>query len=272
MKKEQQIMENINSKYNHLVEKGYEVFGVYLQGSQNYDLDVYDEDYKSDVDVKALVIPSLKDLVHNKKLVSTTIELENKEHIDIKDIRLMFDCFLKQNINFIEILFTDYKIINPKYEDFDKQLTALNEMIAHYDYKSALNCMAGMAMQKYCALKHPYAGIIDRINKHGYDPKQLHHIVRMQDFMDKYIQGKPYKECLIPDNKYNLIAIKKGCLKLEEAEKLAKETLDHVTKVKDLELAKLPKDYKPCEDTKAKLDKIIEDVLMLRFADELKTF
>lgn len=75
MEKEQQIMENIKSKYNHLVEKGYDVFGVYLQGSQNYGLDVYDEDYKSDVDVKAIVIPSLKDLIHNKKLVSTTIDV-----------------------------------------------------------------------------------------------------------------------------------------------------------------------------------------------------
>ena len=263
-----EIFSNIQSKYNYLVDKGYEVFGVYLQGSQNYKLDVYDEDYKSDVDVKAIVIPSLKDLIHNKKLVSTTIELENKEHIDVKDIRLMFDCFYKQNINFIEILFTDYKIINPKYEYFDKELRALNEMIAHYDYKAALNCMAGMAMQKLCALKHPYLGLIDKINKFGYDPKQLHHIVRMKDFIEKYTQGIPYKECLIPSNPQELIEIKKGKYSLEDAEKIAKQTVDCIFKIKDTEL-KCNQDTTVNTSVKNKLDKIIEAVLIVKFINEL---
>ena len=43
--------------------------------------------------------------------------MENNEHIDVKDIRLMFDNFKKQNINFLEILFTKFGIVNEKYLD-----------------------------------------------------------------------------------------------------------------------------------------------------------
>ena len=42
--------------------------------------------------------------------------------MDIKDIRLYFDNFKKQNINFVEILFTDFYLVNPKYKDLWKIL------------------------------------------------------------------------------------------------------------------------------------------------------
>lgn len=261
------ITKDIKRKYEYLEKQGYEVFGVYLQGSQNYGLDVYDEDYKSDIDVKAMIIPSLRDLILNKKLVSTTIELENKEHIDIKDIRLMFDCFYKQNINFLEILFTKYKVINPKYKKWDDYLSNIAEAIVKYDYRAALNCMSGMAMQKYVALKHPYPSLVDKIEKFGYDPKQLHHIVRMKDFMEKFISGKPYSECLIPSNPKELIDIKKGKLSLEEAEKLAKETIDYVYALKDKELT--DKQFEVRADIKDMLNIILEDTLTFRFKEEL---
>ena len=58
---------------------------------------------------------AIKDFVHSKQPVSYTHIMENNEHVDIKDIREMFDCFKKQNSNFLEILFTDYMIINDKY-------------------------------------------------------------------------------------------------------------------------------------------------------------
>lgn len=41
MDKQTCIMNNIQDKYNYLIDNGYEVFGVYLQGSQNYGLDIY---------------------------------------------------------------------------------------------------------------------------------------------------------------------------------------------------------------------------------------
>lgn len=222
-KRSEHIFKQIKRHYSYLQDK-FEVVGVFLQGSQNYELDIYDEDYKSDVDTKAIVLPSFEDIVYNREPVSTTIVLENNEHIDVKDIRVMFDIFKKQNVNYIEILFTQYKILNKKYKSFMQSLLSLREDIARYDIHKAINCQVGMSEQKFAALKHPYPTIKDKIDKFGYDPKQLHHILRMNDFIKKYISGQPYQECLIPDNKDFLIEIKKGSLPLEDAEALAIKT------------------------------------------------
>ena len=67
--------------------------GLFLQGSQNYNLD-YEG---SDIDTKAIMLPSFSDFVLNAKPLSTTHIMENNEHVDFKDIRLMFDCIKKQN-------------------------------------------------------------------------------------------------------------------------------------------------------------------------------
>ena len=229
MNREEYINKRVKEHYDYIKDK-YDVIYLGLQGSQNYELDVYDNDYKSDIDTKAIVLPSFKDIVYNKQPISKTIVLENNEHIDVKDIRVMFETFKKQNINFIEILFTKYKIINKEYEDLIEIILKNKELIAHLNINQALRCMAGMSMEKLKALQHPYPTIIDKINKYGYDPKQLHHILRMNDFIKKYVRGENYKDCLIPDNKEYLIQIKKGILKEQEAVELATK-IDEETKI-----------------------------------------
>ena len=106
-----EILKRVQEHYDIVVEKGYEVVGVFLQGSQNYNLHYED----SDIDTKAIILPKFEDFCLNRKPISTTSILENDEHTDLKDVRLMFECFKKQNINFVEILFTKYKVMNPKY-------------------------------------------------------------------------------------------------------------------------------------------------------------
>ena len=64
-------------------ETDYEVAALFIQGSQNYGLDEYSDNYKSDVDTKAIVLPSFQDFVCGKAPVSTTIILDNNEHIDV---------------------------------------------------------------------------------------------------------------------------------------------------------------------------------------------
>ena len=230
MNREAYIFKRLKEHYKEIDGK-YEIVGLFLQGSQNYGLDIYDEKYKSDIDTKAVVLPALKDIVMNTSPISTTLILDNNEHIDLKDIRVVFDVFKKQNINFIEILFTKFRIVNPEYKDLWEKLTDRREEIARLDYNKALNCQCGMSKQKYVALKHPYPAIVDKIEKFGYDPKQLHHILRMNDFIKKYVKGKPYEECLVPDNKTELIYIKKGVLPLAEAEILAKEVNEETYRI-----------------------------------------
>lgn len=237
MNRKERITKRVQEHYDHLKQKGYEIVFLALQGSQNYGLDVYDEEYMSDVDTKAVVLPSFKDFVYNRQPVSETIVLENNEHIDVKDVRIMFETFKKQNINFIEILFSEFRIVNDKYNNIAQLLFDNAEEIAHININQSLRCMAGMSKEKLKALKHPYPTIIDKIEKYGYDPKQLHHILRMNDFIKKYsIFNKLYKECLIPDNREYLIKIKKGILSEEEATKLASLTDEDTYRVKELEI------------------------------------
>lgn len=232
MNREEFINNKIKEHYDYIKNK-YDVVYLGLQGSQNYELDVYEKDYKSDIDTKAIILPSFEDFVYNRQPVSRTVVLDNNEHIDVKDIRTMFDTFKKQNVNFIEILFTKYKIINEEYKDLIQILLNNKEEIARLNKNQALRCMAGMSMEKLKALQHPYPTILDKIIKYGYDPKQLHHILRMNDFIKKYAAGIRYEDCLIPDNKEYLIEVKKGVLNEKEAVELAQKIDSETKQIKD---------------------------------------
>lgn len=198
----------------HLVpvmKSGMEWVGLFLQGSQNYDLD-YEG---SDIDTKVIVLPSFTDFVLNRKPVSTTHIMENNEHLDFKDIRLMFDCIKKQNVNFVEILFTRYMILNPKYEDLFQSVLDAREDIARYNNYAGVNCLVGMALEKQKAMEHPYPATMDKIERFGYDPKQLHHALRMREFMTRYLAGVSYEDCLISAQHDYLMDVKRGCCTLE---------------------------------------------------------
>lgn len=223
---EKKIQARLKSDFYYVTSLGYNVLGVFLQGSQNYLLSWNG----SDIDTKAILVPSFTDFLLNKKPVSTTLILPSNEHIDIKDIRLMHDCFRNQNINFIEILFTKYKYINPEYETLYQPMFDNAEKIAHYNNYKAVNCIAGMVFEKRKALCHPYEGLRAKIEKYGYDNKQLHHIVRCEEFLRRYISGVPYAECLIPTDPQHLIDIKASYIySLEEACELA-DRLEAATK------------------------------------------
>lgn len=225
-----EVQKQVQSHYDRLVELGYNVVGVFLYGSQNYELD-YE---KSDVDTKAIVLPALEDIVLNRQPVSTTIDIGNNCLCDVKDIRKMFECFKKQNINFIELLFTQYWVLNPLYMDLYRPMMDNAEIIARYNNYASINCMSGMALEKYNALTHPYPSIKEKIDKYGYDNKQLHHILRIKDFIVRYCSGEQYRDILIPTDKEELLLVKTGYkYSLEEAKKLAKETCDWIKDYKD---------------------------------------
>ena len=212
------IQNRLVEDFNYVTSLGHNALGVFLQGSQNYNLSYAG----SDIDTKAILIPSFEDFGLNRKPVSTTLVKEDNSHIDLKDIRLMHECFRKQNINFIEILFTKYKYLNPEYVELYQPMFDNNERIAHYNNYAAVNCIAGMVYEKHKAMEHPYPTLKDKIEKYGYDNKQLHHILRCEEFLKRYINGVPYAECLIPTRPQALIDIKASYIySLEEAREIA---------------------------------------------------
>ena len=203
-----------------------QIVGCFLQGSQNYGLQLPD----SDVDTKLIVLPSFKDIALSSKPISTTHIRANDEHTDWKDIRLYMETFRKQNLNFLEILFTDYKIVHPEYEPYWDILVKNREGIARMNPYRAVKSMQGIAKEKYHAMEHRYPAKADIIDKYGYDPKQVSHLVRVRDYLDRYIAGETYKKCLKPSKEFfGLILDLKLCkYGLEDARKIAKEHLDHI--------------------------------------------
>jgi predicted nucleotidyltransferase len=227
--RKQKIYDRLRHDYKYVSDQGYEVFGIFLQGSQNYNLD-YEG---SDIDTKCIVLPSAKDIILNKQPVSKTLILEDNSHIDLKDIRLMWNCFKKQNINYLEILFTDFFYLPDDYYDYWLEITEHREEIAHYDNYAAVSCIVGMILEKNAALCHPYPSLKHKIDKYGYDNKQLHHIIRCEEFLKRYIAGVPFKDCLIPADPEYLISVKAEYIyDLENAKGLAASTVESVKSIK----------------------------------------
>lgn len=171
-----------------------QIVGCFLQGSQNYGLD-YEG---SDVDTKLIVVPNFRDICLNKKPVSTTHVRANDEHTDWKDVRLYMETFRKQNLNFLEILFTPYYIINPLYREQWMRLVEHREEIARMNPYRAVKSMKGIGLEKYYAMEHRYPSKVDIIDKYGYDGKQTSHQIRVWDYLRRYIAGEPYGDCLRP--------------------------------------------------------------------------
>ena len=247
--REKNIMERLQGHYDEALTMFPEdrIVGIFLQGSQNYGLDI-DE---SDVDTKLILVPTLEDICFNRKPISTTHIRANEEHIDFKDIRLMFQTFRKQNLNFLEILFTDYNIVNSMYADVWSNLVRENERIAHYNPCGAVKSMKGIAMEKYHAMEHEYPSKVDILAKYGYDPKQLHHLFRVEEYIQRYIAGELYANCLVSEQPEYLKDVKKGCYTLGDARWMGKAALDHITKIADTF----------CEQNPASADPEVDSIL-----------
>ena len=198
------ISARVQEHYDYLVAAGYDVVFTALQGSQNYGLDEYSDDYCSDVDTKSIVLPCLDDFIRAKQPISAVEILENDEHAEVKDIRVMFEMFKKENISYIELLYSDYIVFNPKYEALIKPIFERRDEIATADTVQFLRCIAGMAYEKDKALCHPYPGIIDKIERYGYDGKQLSHCARLLLYITDFSNGRPIAECYKPAEMYKL--------------------------------------------------------------------
>lgn len=247
------VMDRVREHYNEALTYFPEdrIVGIFLQGSQNYGLATP----QSDVDTKLIVVPNFKDIAMNRKPVSTTHIRANEEHIDFKDIRLYIQTFRKQNLNFLEILYTDFAIVNPIYEKQWNRLVESREAITHFNPYRSVQSMKGIALEKYHAMEHEYPSKVEVLKKYGYDPKQLHHLVRVEDYLGRYINGESYESCLDPGPmKQELIEIKMGKYSLADARSIADKAKAHVE-----EMAEYAYSIYPNEEN-SEVNELLDDV------------
>lgn len=260
------VMDRVKEHYNEALTYFPEdrIVGIFLQGSQNYGLATP----QSDVDTKLIVTPTFKDIAMDRKPVSTTHIRANEEHIDFKDIRLYIQTFRKQNLNFLEILYTDFAIVNPIYEKQQNRLVESREAITHFNPYRSVQSMKGIALEKYHAMEHEYPSKIEVLKKYGYDPKQLHHLVRVEDYLGRYINGESYENCLDPGPmKQELIEIKMGKYSLADARSIADKAKAHVEEMVEYAYSIYPNQEDP--EVNELLDDVQYEIMRIAVKGEL---
>ena len=223
------IMERVREHYKDALEYFSEdrIVCLILQGSQNYGLDTP----SSDIDSKLIVCPTFRDLAMNKQPISTTHVRANEEHINFKDVRLYCQTFRKANINFLEILFSSYAIINPLYKAEWDRLVEAREAITHYDKVRAIKAMQGAAHTKYKQLENNSPAHAKDIEKFGYSPKEYCHLLRVEEFITRYIAGESYANCMITKQPERLKNVKNGCYTLDDVRWMADVTMTRLDEV-----------------------------------------
>lgn len=175
------VMTRVNKHYTRAIEHYGEgaVLGVFLYGSWNYNTNTPD----SDVDTKCILIPNL---------YSLAIKPYEVKHLHIDDevcecmtIMHMVNNWKKQNINFVEIMFTDYYIINPLYRELWEELFpfADREKVARYDLRQAIHSMVHQA--------------IHTLKQDPNDPKKIMNGSRILMTLDRLTRTeRTYKGCI----------------------------------------------------------------------------
>ena len=159
------------------------ILGVFLYGSQNYNFSWEG----SDIDAKAIYIPSKEEIALLKKPVSKEYQFDGA-HVEVKDIRLMWQMWKKQNMNFVEILFTNYYLTNKWYTDKWETILGLKEQIATYDMQYGITSACYQA--------------INTLKGNEINGKKVANAARLADFIWKYMQGKSYIDCIKVDEDF----------------------------------------------------------------------
>lgn len=162
--------------------RDYHIEGVYLQGSQNYNVHTD----KSDVDSKMVVLPTLRSLIRDTKLtvdMDVPCEDGSVEKCSVKPYKDFEALFFKGNFNNLEILFTDYRIGGC---EFTEVLRLRREELVRTIWPGLVSACLGMQNQKKAGLYKFTEGTKVFFDEHGYDNKNLIHILRIADTVNRY--------------------------------------------------------------------------------------
>lgn len=222
--KDDLIFERLKDDYTYVESRGYDIFGVFLFGSQNYSADYED----SDIDTRVVVFPKFSEIVNGASPISTIKIKDTGEHIDIKDFRAYIDQLLKPSVGYLEDLCTKYRIVNPIYNDIMLSLSNLCDDIAS---QNRLKIMLDIWGRKNSHEQHLKAGNKSRIESYGYDYKQVYNLVRLSEFIERFSNGESFTSCLLYSNPDYLIELKRNPPPCNEALDIAKNAVSLIDRV-----------------------------------------
>ena len=220
------------------MKKDYEFVFTSLYGSQNYNLDTK----SSDKDYKIAVIPSINNLVLDKK---PYIKVEDTEEglVEVKDIRHTFLSFKKMSIIDLEVLFSKEVIKNRKYKDeIDKLFSIKEEVVRSNPYR----------------LYQVMLGIMISSTKRKYTPKTAAQSIRYFDLFNRYFIREETFESALDTSKSEFFSLIKDAKYGNIKEEIAKKEIEEMIKITKSYEDKIDKNinYK----TNQKLDLILIDI------------
>lgn len=208
------------------------VFYIGLFGSQNYNLDAAD----SDVDTKAIILPPTRDILLGKPMVSKDLKMLDGGICQVKDLRLMIKELYKGNVNFVEILYTDYWKTPLEYMYFARELKNNADLIANRDKYNLLFMVYCMAKQKLKKMTIKTENNREKFEAFGYNPKDFFTLIRLNSFFDSYLKTDSFYIAMLSAAKdYDLFMwLKDGGLKSKEAEEIGLECIESMRNKLDI--------------------------------------
>lgn len=248
------IMNRLQEHYEYAENKANgEIFAIFLQGSQNYIDDKFSE--SSDVDSRAIYLPSIKDICLEKDVSMSVAILDNGEHIDRFDIRKFLKLIKNPGVNNYESLFTEYYIINPKYQEFYNKLIEVREDIVRLNEKGFLMATMGISKRDFINLQKRTGGEDYDIKNLGYSRKRLANIMRFNATTKAYLANKSFSDCLKSMDQ-NLIH------KVRRTEYYTLKEALEIAELADKETRQLAYDFKNKYKSNNQVESQLEDIFV----------
>lgn len=269
--KEQRIFNDLQNKLDYMKENypSLNIISIYLQGSQNYDLD----DEYSDIDAIAICLPTLDDLITKSNKESNVYIMNDNSHVEVKDIRLLQTLLYKQHPKYLELMETKYalyvtaegkilKNVIDKYKNeyLDTSFQLVRAMIHMFNNKLDLSYK-----------ERP--GNKNEFQKFKLDVKSLSHFYRIRYMLEELVNGKKINNLFVLPKKQKefILNVKRGnhipCKQERDnfQEYINKLVKNYIKENEKLNYSSIPKET--TDKLKEKLDNIIKYAIYHEFVE-----
>jgi predicted nucleotidyltransferase len=193
------------------------VLATFLYGSQNYKLDTE----KSDIDTQSIIIPSISELLSMRQPINFYNNLEDKSLMGHRDLRILLHDLTRAESTMMQLLYTEYRIINPAYYAIFSELILHREKIAECNKAQILYAQIGEA-KSFTTRMGEKVRVKDYVN-----------LFRIADFMQQFfVEGKRYGESIVPHNYEILRKIKESCNDPHKLDNMVQSAQDSIEIIK----------------------------------------